>query len=80
MRPKHAAPACLLAGALAIAGGCDMVPSPEHQSAAANKAAEHHELRDAIEHKSEMDRAKHAADPVMDADKAHDKQIDDAGG
>jgi hypothetical protein len=37
---------------------------PEHQSAAARKAAEHHELRDAIEHKTEREKAEHAADPV----------------
>lgn len=61
-------------------GACDLVPSPEHQSEAARKAAEHNQLRDAISHKTERDKAEHAADPVLDADKQHDKAIDDAGG
>lgn len=80
MRQTTPVLAALLALALPALGGCDVVPSPEHQSEAARKAAEHHELRDAIEHKSEMERAKHAGDPVIDADKQHDKDIDDAGG
>ena len=61
-------------------GACDMVPSPEHQSAAARKAAEHRELQEAIEHKTERDKAEHAADPVMEADKKQDQAIEDAGG
>jgi hypothetical protein len=70
----------LMALASVALAACDMVPSPEHQSEAARKAAEHTQLRDAIGHKSELDRAKHAADPVLDADKKHDASIDDAGG
>ena len=67
----------LLCGALT---GCGLNPPPEHQSEAARKAAEHHELRDAIEHKTEREKAEHAADPVMEADKKQDQAIEDAGG
>ena len=88
MRTTHPAlallPAATLVAALVAAlgslSGCDLVPSPEHQSEAARKAAEHHQLRDAIEHKSEMDRARNAGAPVIEADKQHDQAIDDAGG
>jgi hypothetical protein len=69
--------ATLLCGAL---GACDLVPPPESQSAAARKAAEHHELRDAIEHKTEREKAEHAGDAALDADKAHDRALEDAGG
>jgi hypothetical protein len=79
--PTRAVLAALAAAALGIAAaGCDLVPSPEHQSAAARKAAEHHELRDAIEHKTEREKAEHAGDAALDADKAHDKALEDAGG
>lgn len=80
MRTTRPALALLLAATLGTFAGCDLVPSPEHQSEAARKAAEHHELRDAIEHKSEMDRARNAGAPVEEADKKHDQAIDDAGG
>ena len=80
MRTTRPALTLLLAAAFGSTAGCDLVPSPEHQSEAARKAAEHHQLRDAIAHKSEMDRARHAADPVIEADKKQDQAIDDAGG
>ena len=38
------------------------------------------ELRDAIQAKDYRKRAADAAQPVLDADKQHDKAIDDAGG
>ena len=77
----HPFPAGLAVGLLCSAlAGCGLNPPPEHQSAEARKAAEHHELRDAIEHKTEREKAEHAADPVMEADKAHDQAIQDAGG
>lgn len=69
--------AVMLCGLL---GGCDVVPSPEHQSAAARKAAEHRELQEAIEHRTEREKAEHAADPVLEADKKQDQAIEDAGG
>jgi hypothetical protein len=77
IRLTAALAATLFCGAL---GACDIIPSPGHQSAAARKAAEHRELEEAISHKTERDKAEHAADPVLDADKQHDKAIDDAGG
>jgi hypothetical protein len=57
---------------------CTVAPPPEQQSAAARKAAEHHELRDAIQ--KPMDRAKSANDPNVEADKAKEQAIEDAGG
>jgi hypothetical protein len=81
MPAKPTLPAALAAVLLCVAvGACDLVPAPEHQSEAARKAAEHHELRDAIEHKTEREKAEHAADPVLEADKKQDQAIQDAGG
>ncbi|CAN5175280.1 hypothetical protein BH11PSE14_BH11PSE14_17720 [soil metagenome] len=79
MRTLSATTLFALTASLLLAG-CDLVPSPEHQSAEARKAAEHHELRDAIQAKDYRKRAADAAQPVLDADKQHDKAIDDAGG
>lgn len=59
-------------------GACDLVPSPEQQTEAARKAAEHTELRDHIQ--QPIDRAKAANIPTEEADKARRQAIDDAGG
>ena len=67
----------LLLGCLAL-GACTMAPPPEEQSAAARKAAEHNELRDAIQ--TPIDKAEHANDPNLKADQDKQKAIDDAGG
>ena len=77
---RHAALALAALSSCALLAGCGMNPPPEHQSEAARKAAEHHELRNAIEHKAEREKAEHAADPVLEADKAHDKALEEQGG
>ena len=56
----------------------DMAPPPEKQSAAAQKAAQHTELRDAIN--TPIDKAKTANDPNLEHDKDQDKALDDQGG
>jgi hypothetical protein len=57
---------------------CDLAPPPERQSEAAQKAMEHHELRDAIQ--KPIDRAKDANAPNEQHDQDQAKAIDDAGG
>ena len=73
--------ACLL---LAIAlGGCEVAPpqaADTSSSATAREAATHHERTDAVEAKDYRDRAAAAGDAALEADKAHDKQLEDAGG
>lgn len=52
-------------------------PSPATSGAAAG----HHELEDSIQaQKKYEDKAKHAGDAALDADKQHDKQLEDSGG
>ena len=74
-------PACLL---LAIAlGACDSSPPPAVDTvndATAREAARHHELKDAVEARDYRDKAAHGGDATLEADKAHDKQLEDAGG
>jgi len=67
----------ILLACLAL-GACDIAPPPERQSEAARKAAEHTELRDAIQ--QPIDRAKTANDPNVQADQAREKALEDAGG
>ena len=72
---------CLLLAALL--GGCDAAPpkaADPATSAAAREAEKHHELQGAIDAVDKRDKAAHAADPVMEADKAHDQQLEDSGG
>ena len=57
---------------------CDLAGPPEQRSEAARKAAEHTELRDAIQ--QPIDRAKTANDPNVKADEDRQKAIEDAGG
>ena len=74
--------ACLLLSLLALAG-CSETPPPAPATAAAPAAKPdtgHHELQGAIDAVDQRDKAAHAADPVLDADKEHDKQLEDAGG
>jgi hypothetical protein len=83
MRPLSIT-ACLLLTALALAG-CGAAPSPPAPPAppappTAASDTGHHELQGAIDAVDQRDKAAHAADPVMDADKEHDKQLEDAGG
>jgi hypothetical protein len=71
-------PSLLLLLALA---GCSAAPPPAPAAAAAKPAdGGHHELQGAIDAVDRRDKAAHAADAVMEADKAHDQQLEDAGG
>jgi PBP1b-binding outer membrane lipoprotein LpoB len=67
--------------AIAIAlllGACTMAPPPDKQSAAAQKADQHTELRDAIN--APIDKAKAANDANIQRNKDDNKAIEDAGG
>ena len=75
-------PFALITGALSAAalllGGCTMAPPPDKQSADAQKADQHTELRDAIN--SPINKAKAANDPNVKHDEDQAKAIDDQGG
>ena len=61
-----------------ITSACTMAPPPDQQSEAAQKAAQHTELRDAIQ--KPIDRAKSANEPVIKADEDREKALEDQGG
>ena len=61
-----------------LVAGCDLAGPIEQQSEAAKKAAEANQLRDHIQ--QPIDRAKAAGDPVIEADKRREKELEDAGG
>ena len=68
----------LLACLCLTLAACDVVPPKDQQSKAAQKADEHHELRDAIQ--KPIDRAKSANDPNVKAAEDQRKAIENAGG
>ena len=71
----------LLASLLLAA--CSQAPAPAvdpDTDASAREAARHHELKDAVEAKDYREKAEPAGDAVEAADKAHDQQLEDAGG
>jgi hypothetical protein len=81
MRLLPALATCLLLAA------CNAAPPPtaaatadKDNDATAREAARHHELKDAVEAKDYRDKAAAAGDAALDADKEHDKQLEDAGG
>jgi hypothetical protein len=57
---------------------CDIAGPTDRQSEAAQKAMEHHELRDAIQ--APLDKAESAGAPNEQHDKDQAKAIEDAGG
>jgi len=57
---------------------CDVAPPPDKQTAAAQKADQHTELRDAIN--SPINKAKAANDPNVKHDEDQAKAVDDQGG
>jgi len=65
--------ACLLV--LAACAKATAPPDPD-TSAAAREGARHHELEDAIKARDYRDKAKHAGDATLDADKQHDDQLE----
>jgi hypothetical protein len=81
MRQLTTIAACLLLAA------CNAAPPPtaaatadQDNDASAREAARHHELKDAVEARDYRDKAAAAGDAVLEADKEHDKQLEDAGG
>lgn len=67
----------MLLACLALSA-CDLQGPLERQGEAARKAHEANELRDAIQ--QPIDKAKTANDPVIEADKARAKALEDQGG
>lgn len=69
-------------GALALAASllvaCDLQGPIDQQSAEAQKAQEHNQLRDAIN--QPIEKAKNAGAPIEQADKDRAKSLEDAGG
>jgi hypothetical protein len=61
-----------------LLGACTMAPPPDKQSADAQKADQHTELRDAIN--TPINKAKAANDPNLQHDQDQDKALDDQGG
>jgi hypothetical protein len=75
--PSFVLPTLLLAAALPIAA-CDVTPPPERQSAEAQKAREHHELRDTIQ--QPIDKAKGVEQIQQQGDEERRKQMEAEGG
>jgi hypothetical protein len=57
---------------------CDIAPPRDQQSEAAQKAMEHHELRDAMH--GPIEKAESANDPNIQHDKDQAQAIEDSGG
>ena len=73
----------LLFACLIVLGACDLAPPPPadpDNSATAREAAKHHELKNAIDAVDEREKAKHANDAVIEADKKREQELQDAGG
>ena len=68
----------VLAVAAALLAACDLQGPIDKQSAEAQKAQEHNQLRDAIN--QPIDKAKDANAPNEQADKDREQAIKDAGG
>ena len=66
--------ACLLLGA------CDLAPPPADPDARLDKAAEHHEAKDAIDAVDGRDEAAKANDAVEAADRQREEELKAAGG
>ncbi len=67
-----------LALAVSLLSACDLQGPIDQQSAEAQKAQEHNQLRDAIN--QPLDKAKDANAPNEQADKDREQAIKDAGG
>jgi uncharacterized lipoprotein len=76
-KPSSSNAIAMVAAALLL-GACSVAPPPDRQSADAQKADEHHELRDAIN--SPINKAKAANDPNVKHDEDQAKAVDDQGG
>jgi len=71
--------AALLAGLL-LAACAKAPPTDPATDASTREAAQHHELKNAIEARDHRAKAKAAGDATLDADKKHDQELEDAGG
>jgi len=72
---------CLLLAACGAAPSSPAAKADATDNAIEREAARHHELKDAIEARDGRAKAKAAGDAALDADKAHDQQLDkDEGG
>jgi len=78
MRQPIAPTAITSIAAALLLGACTVAPPPDKQSAAAQKADQHTELRDAIN--NPINKAKAANDPNVQHDQDQDKAINDQGG
>ena len=67
-----------LALAASLLAGCDLQGPIDQQSAEAQKAQEHNQLRDAIT--QPIDKAKNAGAPIEQADKDREKALEESGG
>ena len=67
-----------LALAASLLAGCDLQGPIDQQSAEAQKAQEHNQLRDAIN--QPIDKAKNAGAPIEQADKDRAKALEESGG
>ena len=68
--------ACLLTSC-ALLGACGKDPAT---NAALRESQEHHELKNAIDAVDERDKAAHANDAVIEADRKREQDLKDAGG
>ncbi len=72
--------ACLLLSA------CDLAPTPpaepeaEPAAAATREATQRHELQQAIDSVDHRDKAAAAGDPVLEADRKREQDLEDSGG
>jgi len=78
MSKQSSSNAVSMVAAALLLGACTMAPPPDKQSADAQKADQHTELRDAIN--SPINKAKAANDPNVKHDEDQAKAIDDQGG
>jgi len=76
-KPSTSKVVTLVAAALLL-GACSVAPPPDKQSADAQKADQHTQLRDAIN--SPINKAKAANDPNVKHDEDQAKAVDDQGG
>ena len=67
-----------LALAASLLAGCDLQGPIDQQSAEAQKAQEHNQLRDAIN--QPIEKARNAGAPIEQADKDREKALEESGG
>ena len=67
-----------LALAASLLAGCDLQGPIDQQSAEAQKAREHNQLRDAIN--QPIEKARNAGAPIEQADKDRAKALEESGG